>query len=125
MTKSRTMLIPLLLTALLAPGQASAASARNQVTVGEIARALDQADTDPTKRQMLTAYLAGLGEAVGIMLASAPQYGASITCERALALDFDVVARALSRARGSNSARAETAATPLLVAEILDRAGCR
>lgn len=114
----------LALLALLTPASAASSTSSGQVSVAQLVQALEGA-ADPLKGQVLTAYLAGVGEAVGIMLAGSASYGATITCKRAIAVDEKVIKAAIKRAPGGEAAYAETPASPLLVAELLDRAGCR
>ena len=81
---------------------------------------LDQAATNQTARQTLTAYLAGAGETAGWLIdtAASPQ-----SCTRRLSLDDKSARQALeSSAPGPAT---ETAATPLIVHDMLKRAGCR
>jgi hypothetical protein len=115
----------LIAVALLFPANAAPTTSAGQVSVAQLVEAMRGAAGDPMKAQVLTAYLAGLGETVGIMLAGSANYGAKITCKRAVAVDTKVVEAAIKRVDGGEPAYAETAATPLLVTEILDRAGCR
>ena len=85
---------------------------------------LDQAATNPAARQVLTAYLAGAGETAGWLLDAAADQGAPLqSCTRRLSLD-DKTARQALQASAPGPA-AETAATPLIVRDMLKRAGCR
>jgi len=122
----RSLLAGLLVSVcLLSPAAAASSTSTGQVSVAQLVEAMRGAATDPLKAQVLTAYLAGLGETVGIMLAGSANYGATITCKRAFALDAKVVEAAFKRVKGGQAAYAETAATPILVTEILERAGCQ
>lgn len=115
----------LLAVTLLSPATAAPTTSTGQVSVAQLVEALHGAAADPVKAQVLTAYLAGLGETVGIMLAGSANYGAKISCQRAIAVDSKLVEAAIKRVGGGEPAYAETAASPILVAELLDRAGCR
>jgi hypothetical protein len=108
------------------PSHAAARStSTGQVSVAQLVEALQGAEADSARRQMLTAYLAGLGETVGVMIGSAGTYGASISCQRPLALDVQFVTEAIRQSAGSEANWGETAATPILVAAIVERAGCK
>lgn len=104
---------------------ATASTSKGQVSVAQVVEALQGAETDPTRLQVLTAYLAALGETVGLMVGNAASYGASIRCERPMALDARTVTEALRRSAGDQSRWGETAATPILVADLMERAGCK
>lgn len=108
------------------PTQAATAStSKGQVSVAQLVEFLKNAETDGDKRQVLTAYLAGLGETVGIMIGSAGKFGASIRCDRAIQLDLAFVNEVVRQSAGDQSAWAEIPATPLLVSAIIERAGCK
>jgi len=80
---------------------------------------LDQAATNPIARQTLTAYLAGAGETTGWLIDIAARHGSSPSCTRPLSLDDKAARQAL------HGSATETAATPLIVDDMLKRAGCR
>lgn len=78
---------------------------------------IEKSDSDTAARNAAVAYLAGVGETVGIMIAEA---GA---CHTTLSLSSDAAIAAVS---GIDRAKwVETPATPLLVSDMLSRAGCR
>ncbi len=104
---------------------ATPSTSKGQLSVAQLVDILQSAETDPARRQVLTAYLAGLGETVGLMIDNAGSYGASIRCERPMSLDVGTVTEALRRSAGDQSRWGETAATPILVADMVERAGCR
>ncbi|MCC8972428.1 hypothetical protein [Bradyrhizobium brasilense] len=81
---------------------------------------LDQAATNPTARQALTAYLAGAGETTGWLLDAA--HGVP-SCARRLTLDAQQARDAIAGA--ATTAATETPATPLIIRDMLKRAGCR
>lgn len=80
---------------------------------------LDEAPADRTAQQILTAYLAGVGEA-----ASAVLHRSGVSCKAAASLSAGDVRHAIGAA-AAGSDPAETPATPLIVQDMLDRAGCR
>jgi hypothetical protein len=103
---------------------AGSTTSRGQISVAQVKEMLDRAAADPSARQVLTAYLAGAGETAGWLLDAAADQGAPLhSCTRRLSLD-DMTARRALEAGAPNPA-AETAATPLIVRDMLKRAGCR
>lgn len=85
----------------------------------QVVQMLDQASTNRTAQQLLTAYLAGIGEAAGAVIDSG---GAK--CQRPLTLAVQDVRRAIITVSGAQQAK-RVAATPLIVRDMLARAGCR
>ena len=105
-------------------GSAQSSTSRGQISVAQVRAMLDQAATNPTARQTLTAYLAGAGETAGWLLDAAADQGLKLdSCTRRLSLDDKAARQALET--GTSSGAAETAATPLIVRDMLKRAGCR
>lgn len=123
----RPVALAILLCAALPTQPASATSAstsRGQVSVTQARAMLEQAAGNPTARQVLTAYLAGIGETAGIMI-DGQQAKQALACKGRLTLD-DKNARDALEAAGPDPARwAETAATPLILRDMLKRANCR
>ncbi len=99
----------------------SASTSRGQISVAQARAMLDQAASNPTARQVLTAYLAGIGETAGTMMDAAGQQA----CQRRLSLDDKIALQALERAAPNANLWAETAATPLILRDMLKRANCR
>jgi len=99
---------------------AQPSTSRGQISVAQVRAMLDQAATNPTARQTLTAYLAGTGETAGWLLDSA--HGLP-PCARRLTLDAQQARDAIASA--SATAATETPATPLIIRDMLRRAGCR
>jgi len=103
---------------------AEPSTSRGQISVAQAMTILDTAATNPAARQTLVAYLAGTGETAGWMLdAGADQGLPRHICARRLSLDDKSARQAL--ASTAPDLAAETAATPLIVADMLKRAGCR
>lgn len=87
---------------------------------------LDQSLTNPIARQVLTAYLSGAGETAGWLVDAATGQGLlQHSCARRLSLDDKTARQALEGSAVNASLSAETAATPLIVRDMLKRAGCR
>lgn len=106
---------------------AAPSTSRGQISVVQVTEMLDRAPKDPTARQVLTAYLAGLGETAGVLVdaAAARAGSAAAACRNRLSLDENSVRHALATAVAGREDLAETAATPLIVHNMMSRAGCR
>jgi hypothetical protein len=103
---------------------AESSTSRGQISVAQVRAMLDQAATNAGARQVLTAYLAGAGETAGWLLDAAADRGVSRqSCARRLSLDDKTARQALDA--NAPGVAAETAATPLIVRDMLKRAGCR
>lgn len=105
----------------VAPVCAQPSTSRGQISVAQVKAMLDQAATNPTARQTLTAYLAGAGETAGWLLDAGRDHGAP-PCARRLTLDAQQARDAIASA---GNGATETPATPLIVRDMLKRAGCR
>jgi hypothetical protein len=102
-----------------APSRAASSTAQGHISVVQVLAMLDKASTDRTAEQVLVAYLSGLGEAAGAVVKMG---GAA--CRTPPNLSAANVRQAISEAAGKPDA-SEIAATPLIVRDMLDRAGCR
>lgn len=103
----------------MSPSSAAPSTSRGLISVAQVVQMLEQAPTDRTAQQVLTAYLAGVGEAAGAVASME-----RATCRTSLNLSAATVGQALSSAAAAQDA-AETPATPLIVRDMLDRAGCK
>lgn len=117
---TRLPLLPALALAAL-PFATSAAlaepsTATGRISVAQVRQMLDKAPGNPVARQVLTAYLAGVGEG-----ASAIADIGGLPCRSALSIDAGAVRRAI----GGPKDGSDIAATPLIVRDMLLRAGCR
>ena len=93
--------------------------------MAQVRELLDQAETNTAARQVLTAYLAGAGETAGILIDTAVNRGVSLAaCKHRLSLDQNAVRRALESAAPNSRVWRETAATPLIVRDMVRRAEC-
>jgi len=127
-TPIRRLAAATLLTAAFAvPAMAETSStSTGQVSVAQVMDALDRSGSEDKAKQLLTAYLAGLGETAGIMLSATNAEGKPyVTCERAMVLDDKLVRVVLKKAAPDKARWTETAATPLIVSALVSRAGCR
>lgn len=111
------------LSCLSSPSAAAPSTAQGQVSVAQVIEMLDKAPTEKVARQVLTAYLSGLGEAAGVLLTTASDAKLA-RCSKALSLS-DTQARQALAAASRRKDRNEIAATPLLLADMARRAGCR
>ena len=104
--------------ALATPLRATPSTSRGQISVAQVLQMLEKSPTDQTARQVLTAYLAGVGEA-----ASAVTSLGGAMCRAPLSLSADTARQALKTVVARDMA--ETPATELIVKDALDRAGCK
>ncbi|MDA4630693.1 hypothetical protein NZA98_06135, partial [Escherichia coli] len=74
---------------------AAASTAKGQISVTQVMAMLDQASSNPTAGQVLTAYLAGVGETAAIIIDLAAKADSSplATCATRIALDDKAVRR--------------------------------
>jgi hypothetical protein len=113
---------------LLAPmaAQAASSTSKGQISVAQVLEMVTRAQSDPAARTTVIAYLAGVGEATGLMVSEAQARGATpVHCTNSFNLDENVAVAALSAAAPDQSLWAETAATPIIIADMFRRAGCR
>lgn len=106
--------------------QAASSTSKGQISVAQVLEMVTSARSDPAARTTVIAYLAGVGEATGLMMSEAQQRGAApVHCTNSFNLDENVAVAALSAAAPDQSAWTETAATPIIIADMFSRAGCR
>jgi hypothetical protein len=107
----------------VAVAKAESSTLRGEISIAQVRGMLDQAAVNATARQVMTAYLAGVGETAGVLmdLAKAKALAGRPACKRRLAIDEKLVQAALQPATGDPG---ETAATPLIVREMLKKADC-
>lgn len=101
-----------------APASAEPSTQAGAISVAQVTQMLDQAAGNRTAQQVLTAYLAGVGEAVGAVVDLGGAH-----CRRPLSLSAGDARRAI--AAESAGKAGTSAATPLIVGDMLARAGCR
>ncbi|MBN9217014.1 MAG: chlorophyllide reductase [Mesorhizobium sp.] len=114
------------LVAAMTPFAAAAlpSTATGQISVGQVIEMIDKADASQTARQTLVAYIAGVGETAGA-IADTAKGSRVISCRKAFSLDTASVRAALETGAPRQGDWAQTPATPLIVADMLKRAGCR
>ncbi|WP_315837544.1 chlorophyllide reductase [Bradyrhizobium prioriisuperbiae] len=127
--RPRAIVLTVLLCAalpILPAAATSASTSRGQVSVTQARAMLEQAAGNPTARQVLTAYLAGIGETAGTMIDAEKQQATQVlACKGRLSLDDKSALQALETSAPNAALWAETAATPLILRDMLKRANCR
>ena len=94
-------------------------------SVARVMDLLEEAPSSVQSRELVTAYLTGVGEAAGALLKQAKQDGISLgSCSGQMNLSGQLVAAALTRAVPDQGKWASTQATPIIVSDMLGRAGC-
>lgn len=108
------------------PSLAAPTTSKGQISVAQVLEMVDRAKSDPAARMTVIAYLAGVGETAGILLSQAQQRGGfPMTCRKSFTLDEGVALSALTAAAPDAASWAETPATPIVIADLFSRAGCR
>lgn len=102
---------------------AAPSTSRGQISVAQVMEMLDKAPNETTARQVLTAYLAGVGETAGALADDAGE-AAPAACKTRLSLS-DKTARKALEAEADKASWSDTPATPLIVRDMVSRAGCR
>lgn len=104
---------------------AAASTAKGQISVTQVMAMLDQVSSNPTAGQVLTAYLAGVGETAAVVIDLAAKTDGSplAACRTRITLDDKAVRHSLE-AQPKNQWQ-QTAATPLIVRDMIRRAGCK
>lgn len=98
---------------------ASPSTSRGLITVAQVMQMLEKAPADRTAQQVLTAYLAGVGEAASAVISMG-----RAACQTSLSLNAANVRQAL-KASAAGQDTAETPAKPVIVKDMLNRAGCK
>ncbi|HWU62726.1 MAG TPA: hypothetical protein VN112_11935 [Ensifer sp.] len=124
MTIKRTILISLTCLSFALPAKAAPTTATGEISVAQVIDLIKRSPTDNAARNAAVAYLAGVGETTGLLMEKAsgrPQGG--MACARSLGISGEAALAALSRT--DKAIWEQTAATPILVNDMLNRAGCR
>lgn len=110
----------------IAPAHAASSTSKGQISVAQVMEMATRAQSDAAARTAVIAYLAGIGETTGLMMSEAQARGAApVHCTGAFNLDESVAIAALSSAVPDQALWTETAATPIIVADMFSRGGCR
>lgn len=116
----------LLAASTIASAQAASSTSKGQISVAQVLEMVTLARSDAGAGTAVIAYLAGVGETTGLMMSEAQARGAEpVHCTNAFNLNESVAVAALAAAAPDQSQWSETAATPIIVADMFSRAGCR
>lgn len=99
-------------------------TAKGQISVAQVMEMMAKADSSTVAKQVLIAYVAGVGESAGVVLDTMGK-NASVSCRQAFSLDTASLRTALENGAPKQQSWAQTPATPLIVADMIKRAGCR
>ncbi len=109
---------------LAVPAQATPSTPTGAISVAQVVELIQRAPKDNAARNAAMAYLAGVGEATGMLVEEAARRSSgSITCSSPISISSAAALAAL--ARTGQAQWEKTAATPILVEDMLTRAGCR
>lgn len=96
------------------------------ISVGQVMEMIEKADTSPIARQTLVAYVAGVGETAGAIVDMIGDDGSrTVSCRKSFTLDTGSLRAALEAGAPRQASWSRTPATPLIVADMVKRAGCR
>jgi hypothetical protein len=107
------------------PANAAPSTLRGQISVAQVVEMLDEAPRNATARQVLTAYLAGVGESAGVLVDLAAGEKAKGLCKTSLKLDDQTVRQAIGSMAADRQRAVQEPATPIILRDMLKRAGCR
>ena len=125
MTCKRHILVAAAVILAILPLPAQAQQSSGNITIAQVMDAMDNAPRHDHARQVLTAYLSGIGETTGVLFRQARDSGlAPSGCQGSMSLSWDSVASALRAGAPDVSEWQTTSATPIIVADMLTRAGC-
>ncbi len=123
MNAMRAALIALSL-GLALPAQAAPTTPSGEISIAQVVELIQRSPKDNAARNAAIAYLAGVGETTGLLVAEAGRRSSvSIICARPIGISSTAALAVLSRT--DKGTWGKTAATPILVDDMLKRAGCR
>lgn len=100
-------------------------TATGRISVGQVMEMIEKADSNPIARQTLVAYVAGVGEAAGAIVDTIGNGSRAVSCRKSFSLDAGSVRAALQAGAPRQDSWSQTPATPLIVADMVKRAGCK
>lgn len=119
----RLLVAPAVMLSVVSPASAATPStSQGRISVAQVIAMLDQQRSNPTARQVLTAYLSGVGETAGTLTDLEGTKGKLANCKTRFDLNPDVVRHALASV--ATDRRNETPATPIILRDMARRAGC-
>ncbi len=104
------------------PVPVGAATTNGPIPVGKVLELFDTLDTDPESGKLLFAYFSGIAETAGTLISMARDMGQPFVCTGKFSLDGDSIQKALREAGGTRTDMRP--ATPIIVEDVLRRAGC-
>ena len=104
---------------------AAPTTSAGQISISQVIEMMQRSSTDTAARNMLIAYLAGVGETTGLLMAEGKARGVvAMACSHSFSLSQDNAVAALMAAAPDEATWPQTAATPLILADLITRAGC-
>ena len=97
---------------------------KGRISVDQVMEMIAKADTSAVARQVLVAYVAGVGETAGAVVDTMGGKG-SVSCARPFSLDAVSLRAILKSGAPRQDSWSQTPATPIIVADMIKRAGCR
>jgi hypothetical protein len=97
---------------------------KGQISVDQVMQMIAKADTSAVARQVLVAYVAGVGETIGAVVETMGGKG-PVSCARPFSLDAVSLQATLRKGAPGEDSWSQTPATPIIVADMIKRAGCR
>lgn len=101
------------------PASSEQSTSGGKISVAQLSEMLDRAPGEKTARQVLVAYTSGIGETTGLIADAV-----KLSCKRPFSLNDDYIRNALLKVPAGSDLQ-ETAATPIVVQDMLRRADCR
>ena len=99
-------------------------TAKGQISVAQVMEMIAKTDSSTAAKQVLVAYVAGVGESAGAILDTMGRNG-PVSCRQAFSLDTTSLRTALENGAPRQQSWAQPPATPLIIADMIKRAGCR
>ncbi|HEY8357885.1 MAG TPA: hypothetical protein VIL30_10535 [Ramlibacter sp.] len=119
-----TLIIAVFTATLSLPTLAASSTSNGQVSVAQVVEMIGKSGSNRAFRNISIAYLAGVGETAGLLIQQAASMGLPTGCPAPLELSGEQALAAV-KASGGEANWQETAATPVIVADMLARAGCK
>ncbi|MDB5528084.1 MAG: hypothetical protein JWR51_1187 [Devosia sp.] len=117
--------VAIILVLSMAPAFAAPSTSKGQISVAQVLELLEKSGSDSAARNAVVAYLAGVGETAGLLMADERvQRAGLLNCQTALSLADTNVATALKAAAPDRAGREQIAATPIILIDMFARAGC-
>lgn len=117
--------VAIILALSMAPALAAPSTSQGQISVAQVLELLEKSGSDSAARNAVVAYLAGVGETAGLLMADERvQRAGLIQCKTALSLADTNVVAALKAAAPDGATWEQTPATPIILIDMFARAGC-